>query len=86
MFTSGCFGGASERRRCLPECHSFVPVVRKQAETDPLHLTVPLQLMCLTRGFDLAFFLLTLSSVSVREARFKCLKKKMHAEPESLCL
>ncbi|XP_044231784.1 glycerol-3-phosphate acyltransferase 2, mitochondrial isoform X3 [Thunnus albacares] len=37
----GPVGGAAERRR-PPRCQSFVPVVRKQEETAPLHLTVPL--------------------------------------------
>lgn len=81
VFTSGPFGGVSERRR-LPGCHSFVPVVRKQAEAALLHLTVPLQLTCLTEQHDsrprLGFVLLqsvTSSSVGVREACVKCYKK-----------
>lgn len=57
-FTSGGFGGAARRRRRLPGCRSFVPAVRKQAEADPLLLTVPLQLMCFICGFDLFFHFL----------------------------
>lgn len=71
MFTSGAFQGAAERRQCLPGSHPFVPVVRKQAEADPLHLTVPLQLMCLTLW--LGFFCWPHPLM-------------MHAEPERLCL
>ncbi|XP_035847185.1 glycerol-3-phosphate acyltransferase 2, mitochondrial isoform X2 [Sander lucioperca] len=74
----GPFGGASERRR-LPGCQSFVPVVRKQAETASLHLTVPLQLMCLTVQHDsrpwhsfVVLQILTSSSVSVIEAFVRC--------------
>uniref|UniRef100_A0A3Q3MF33 Glycerol-3-phosphate acyltransferase 2, mitochondrial n=1 Tax=Labrus bergylta TaxID=56723 RepID=A0A3Q3MF33_9LABR len=47
----GPFRGASGRRR-LPRYHCFVPVVREQAETARLHLTVPLQLICLTEQHD----------------------------------
>lgn len=51
MFTLGPSGGAAERRRFC-QCQPFVPVVRKQAETAPLHFTVPLQLKCLTKLCD----------------------------------
>lgn len=39
--SSGHFGGAQRGLR-LPECQSFVPVLRKQAEAAVLHQTVPL--------------------------------------------
>lgn len=81
LFFSGPFGGASDGRR-RPGCQSFVPVVRKQAETAPLHLTVPLQLMCLTERHDseastrLCFVVARPLLVSVRLA-FSVKKRRM---------
>lgn len=51
MFTLGPFGETREKRH-LPECQLFVPLVRRQTKTAPLHLSVPLQLIGLTKRYD----------------------------------